>query len=184
MAKKRDYQAEERRRNEIARERGFTSRAQQRTKVKKGLVSGKPLGPAAPTFIRKGFASQKEYDKSRRQPPIYARAGFTTQKELNAARREAVEWSRRHSHKTVSEYRPTGLHADPIAFRAYYNAFINPDTAVSVIGKRRRAIENGALTGEFDGGKPPVRDDGLNALQAYLLDFEDYTEAEVYDAPY
>lgn len=163
MARIRNYQAEEQRRNEIARERGYTSRAQQRGKVEKGLVSGRPLGPAA---------------------PLFARAGFTSPAALAKARKEAATWSAKHSQKRVSEYRPKGLHANGAAFRAYYNAYINPATAISVIGKRQRAIDNGALNGIFDGGPTPVAANGMNALQNYLLDWEDYDESEVYDSGY
>jgi hypothetical protein len=57
MARKaRDYAAEQRRRNELARERGFTSRGQQRRQIESGKAK-----PIAPKLVRspKTIAAQK-----------------------------------------------------------------------------------------------------------------------------
>ena len=95
----RDYRQEEQRRNELARERGFTSRAQLRNRVASGTAEGRPA--KAPPFERAGFASPGEYRR---------------------ARRESAKWSAKHSGLEVSRYDGTKLR-DPARFRAYYDAF-------------------------------------------------------------
>jgi hypothetical protein len=158
MAKPRDYKSEERRRNELARQRGFTTRAQQRTATRKGLDYGRPIGPKQLPYRAAGFASDKAYRQ---------------------ARADAKAWSKKHSSKKVSEYRPSGLHKNPQAFAAYHAAFIDKKSAVSAIGRKARAAAEGNLGGSGDKGGHD-----LNALQRYLQDYENYDEAEVYDDQY
>lgn len=121
MARRRDYAAEERRRNERARELGFTSRAQMRRALRRrefvparqGVkIVGKAEGPTFPPFAQAGYASESEYRN---------------------ARRKAAKWSKAHSRVEMSRYDPafTGKR-----FESYYDAFINPST-------RANRIENG-----------------------------------------
>ena len=95
----RDYRQEEQRRNELARERGFTSRAQLRNRVAGGTAEGRPA--KAPPFERAGFASPGEYRR---------------------ARKTAAKWSAQHSRVEVSRYDSAKLR-DPSRFRAYYDAY-------------------------------------------------------------
>ena len=96
----RDYRKEEQRRNVLARERGFTSRAQLRNRVAKGSAPGRVAKPAP-----------------------YIRAGFATDKQYKMARKQSAAWSRKHSHKEVSQYDAMKLR-DPARFRTYYDAFV------------------------------------------------------------
>lgn len=96
----RDYQQEERRRNELARERGFTSRAQLRNRVTKGVAEGRPA-----------------------KPPPYERAGFASASQYKGARKSARAWSADHSHKVESAYDGAALR-DPASFRAYFDAYV------------------------------------------------------------
>ena len=130
----RDYRQEEQRRNELARERGFTSRAQLRNRVSKGVATGR---------IAKA--------------PAYERAGFTSVPEYRKARKVSKAWSDLHSQQERSEYKSAELR-DPAKFRAYYEAF------PSAQGNRNRALRKrnlrhylvdvmGYMTGEeFDRG--------------------------------
>ena len=95
----RDYRQEEQRRNELARERGFTSRAQLRNRVARGTAEGRPA--KAPPYERAGFASPGEYRR---------------------ARKEAAKWSSQHSRVEVSRYDSAKLR-NPARFRAYYDAY-------------------------------------------------------------
>ena len=110
----RDYRQEEQRRNELARERGFTSRAQLRNRVTKGVAEGRPA--KVPAYERAGFASASEYRK---------------------ARKGAKEWSRTHSHKERSRYTATELR-DPARFRAYYDAYSDPDRKLRSAARKAR----------------------------------------------
>ena len=130
----RDYRQEEQRRNELARERGFTSRAQLRNRVSKGFAAGRVT-----------------------KAPAYERAGFTSQLEYRKARKVAKAWSDHHSRQERSEYKPSELR-DPTRFRAYYDAYPSNQ------GVRNRALRKqklrhylvdvmGYMTGEeFDRG--------------------------------
>lgn len=82
----RDYRAEERRRNELARQRGYTSRAAERTVRRKAKVAGIPLG---------------------RQPIKRTAALTQLQEALSDVRFSAQSWSDLHSHKDVSRYDPS-----------------------------------------------------------------------------
>ena len=95
----RDYRQEEQRRNELARERGFTSRAQLRNRVARGVAEGRPA-----------------------KLPPYERAGFASAGEYKQARKTARAWSAVSSHKESSRY-DSGKLRDPASFRAYFDAY-------------------------------------------------------------
>ena len=109
----RDYRKEEQRRNELARERGFTSRAQLRNRVSKGSAVGR---------IAKA--------------PAYERAGFTSQSEYRTARKVSKAWSVQHSHKESSAY--SSALRDPARFRAYYDAYANPARGLGSEDRKRK----------------------------------------------
>jgi len=123
----RDYKAEERRRNELAAERGHRTRAAARHAVKTGkLPSEKPVKPFGP------------------QDAPYRKAGFSSPYTYAKARKDAAGWSRDHSAIVPSSYRPSGRHRSPQAFRGYYDAFVNPETRVSGYNssQRMRALKS------------------------------------------
>jgi len=123
----RDYKAEERRRNELAVERGHRTRATARYAVKTGkLPSEKPVKPFGP------------------QDAPYRKAGFKSPTAYSNARKDAAAWSRKHSNITPSSYRPSSRHRSPYAFRSYYDAFVNPATRVSGYNssQRMRALKS------------------------------------------
>ena len=146
MAGQRDRRAEEQRRNERARALGFSSRAQMRRAIARGefvpargkgnTIVGRAQGPALPPYVKAGFASEEDYRK---------------------ARRESAKWSKAHSRQNRSEYKPT--YEGP-RLRAYYDAFVNPDT-------RANRIEN-----------------GLASLRHWLVDEMGYITPEEFDTDY
>lgn len=96
--------------------------------------------------------------------PIYVKAGFSSPQAYRRARKEAGKWSDKHSRNIVSKYRPGSKHRSPEAFRAYYDAYVNNRTSVG--------------SGEVD------TDERMLGLRWYLMEYEGYDMAQVYDTPY
>ena len=119
----RDYRAEEARRNQLAKSRGFTSRAQQRRALRTGAwvpvrKSDKPRAPIV-------------YTASPTPPPTLTRKPGSSN--LARLRRESQEWSSKHSRVDASKYDPR---FPPERVRKYHAAFVDDAT-------RAYRIENG-----------------------------------------
>ena len=124
---------------------GFTSRAQERRALAKGTfvparrgrtVVGRAAGPVFPAYAQAGFRSEAEYKR---------------------ARAEAARWSKAHSRKPTSLYKPS---YQGRKFRAFYDAYVNPAT-------RANRIEN-----------------GLASLRYWLVEEMDYYTPEEFDTNY
>src|SRR6478609_5965605 len=103
MARKpRDYKAEERRRNELARQRGFTNRYQQRRKIETGAV------PAlAPKRVRSERTKQAQAQRIR--PPRNGAKIDDSRWVINGTQisrvQRAEDWSAMHGGTDIAKYR-------------------------------------------------------------------------------
>lgn len=113
-SRRRDYKAEEARRNARAKAAGFTSRAQMRKALReketvvardrRGTIVGRAQGPVK---------------------PVWAEAGYSTAGMYKAERQAARQWSDRHSHQPTSRWLSS---FQPVQAKSYYDAYVNPDT--------------------------------------------------------
>lgn len=97
--RRRDYRAEEARRNARAREMGYSSRAALRNQRAKGHI----LAPHGPTGL-----------------PLFKQAGFDSEAEYRSAKGRAARWAANHSR--VEATNPKGLSG--AAFGNFYGAFV------------------------------------------------------------
>lgn len=139
--RRRNYQAEEARRNAEARRMGFTSRAQMRTALKQGWTPERGKGGRIVS------------------PPKGERFRPVAQgiKGIRRIREENARWSRVHSHKPTSKYRPSMTDEQA---RAYHAAYVDLET-------RAHKIEN-----------------DLVSLRYYLVDTMHYYSDESFDERY
>jgi hypothetical protein len=114
--RRRDYRAEEARRNARARELGFSSRAQMRRALREGLpvargkggrIEARAQGPALPEWAKGGYSSKESFSRERR---------------------EAARWSAEHSRRQTSEYTPK---LTAYQTHKYHQAYVNPATKAS-----------------------------------------------------
>lgn len=122
--KQRDYKAEERRRNELARQRGFSSRGQQRRRVSSGNVRN--LSPEAAKFVI-GVNTKGIEPKGFELPKFAVRESDATR---------AQNWSDIFARSEVAQYqpdnRPAGMSKREYT-DAYMAAFVDgPDRYVDV----------------------------------------------------
>lgn len=134
MARKpRDYKAEERRRNELAKARGFKTRAEQRKKIERGEVAA-----LHPQRVRatKTKEAQKRYTAAQRRAA--APKGRSGQKTVSIGgikmnRRQVMQdWSDYAASTPLAEYKPEdarslGLTRDEYD-QAYWDAWLDPDS--------------------------------------------------------
>ena len=119
MARKRDYKAEERRRNELARQRGFTSRAQQRRAIQAGRREA-----LRPDLLRNPVTVAAQAARQQMDPQyfqVWARMG---------REERALDWSTLHARSDMADFRPDDAGAPGSAARrdyvdAYMAAFVN-----------------------------------------------------------
>lgn len=117
----RNYQQEERKRNERAKALGLRNRYELRKKKDRGEIP--------------------KVSRVKRTPADIARdAGFPTYYQYKRARKEAQEWSDDYSLKDVSKYERA---MDAKTFRAYYDAFVNkePGTSFQTLSRTQRTTE-------------------------------------------
>lgn len=126
MAKRqRDYRAEEARRNARARERGYSSRGQQRRAIERGKIA-----PLAPKLVRspRTIAAQREREKrERRETTSWYKAGFTSERKYRSAKDASIDWSALHAGTHIAEYDPDNAPGWTKAAytKAYYDAFVS-----------------------------------------------------------
>lgn len=192
MARKpRDYKAEERRRNELARQRGYTSRAAQRHKIETGRIA-----PLMPNRIRSPFtiAAQKVRDVvlSRNVPvspnhpefdravagvsveqrasdwaSIFARTHVTTFED--ALDKSVPNVRGRRKRKDTKEERATLRAKHKFISRQGRKAYVDAYMAAFVEGPERYAV---------------ARREGSHALYYWLVIVTEYMTAEEYDSKY
>lgn len=120
MARKaRDYKAEERRRNELARLRGHTNRYQQRKKIETGAIAA-----LAPKRVRS--TRTKTAQKARVRPP--RGAAKITDYEIQGTKisrvQRASDWSAAHASEDIAKYRPERAKSLGVGEAAYTNAYL------------------------------------------------------------
>lgn len=129
---KRDYKAEEARRNALARARGFTTRAQQRYKIETGKI------PAIrPALVRspRTLIAQERYKRAAAQPKrtktglIEGRLSKSERAELPlfagvTYEQAARDWSEVHSRVPESRYAPELAHALGVTKEHYRAAYL------------------------------------------------------------
>lgn len=103
MARKpRDHKAEQQRRNELARQRGFTSRATQRAAIEKGRI------PAlAPQRVRspKTKAAQSKFQSGAAAPSRYTQSYAELERQMKADLPGlCTDWANIHAVSTVAQY--------------------------------------------------------------------------------
>lgn len=125
MARRRDYKAEEARRNARARARGFSSRGQQRKAIERGKIP-----PLAPGRIRKPEtvkAQQERERRERREKSYWFKAGFRSERAYRKAKSDAADWSALHAGTHIAQYDPdNALEGIGVAeyTKAYMDAFV------------------------------------------------------------
>lgn len=162
MARKaRDYKAEERRRNELAKARGFTSRAAQRRAIEKGAA------PAlAPTRLRKPSVIAAQRARSAppkdRAPIKDSLQGYP----LPSREQRARDWSALFAGTEMAQYRPERAKELGVTKKqytdAYLRAFVQGDSAYHRV--------------RYYGGSEDLR--------YWFVELNDYFEAEEYDEKY
>lgn len=113
MARQRDYKAEYRRRQELAKERGQGTYANQRKNLSTGkakLVKGKVV--ATPT------SSFKKSD------PAWKKAGASDAAEYMEMKKEIKTWMKTHS-KNARSFLTADELKNPELMRAYYDAYVS-----------------------------------------------------------
>jgi hypothetical protein len=102
--KKRDYRAEEKRRNELARLRGFASRAQQRRAIETGKIRAlKPERVIKPSVL----AAQRRFIESLRRPFTEADRQYELGAiipHLPSVRQQCEDWSAAHAGTAIAQY--------------------------------------------------------------------------------
>lgn len=161
MARKpRDYKAEERRRNELARQRGFTSRAQQRRAIETGKI---------PALQPKRVRSPKtvEAQKRRVRPP---KARGPIQTDFNGytipVEQQAKDWSTLHARSEIAQYRPEEAAKLGVGKKAYTNAYM-----------RAFVVSDGGYSAvRYAGGSPE--------LYYWFVTLNQYMSASEYETRY
>lgn len=159
--KQRDYKAEERRRNELARQRGFSSRAALRRAIEKGTAAAiQPNRLRRPSTI----AAQKERYKATRKTEHkgdkFPKFGFRVSDE-----QRAQDWSDVFSRSPGSEYNPDER-PEGMSRKAYTNAYLK----AWVDG------DNRYVNVRHTGGSPELRN--------WLVNVAGFLTANIYEDKY
>lgn len=164
MAKRqRDYAAEQRRRNELARQRGFTSRAQQRRKIEKGEIPA--LVPLSRLRSKRTIEAQKfllgaetrGIERKGSTLPVFGTRRSDAER--------AQDWSDIYARSQVAQYdpdnRPKGM-TKAAYTRAYLAAFVTGD-------ERYVKVRHAG---------------GSDALRHWFVDVMEYMQADEYETRY
>lgn len=170
MARIRDYKAEERRRNELAKARGFKSRAQQRHRIETGRA------PAiAPKLIRsertrKAQAAYRAKPKPP-SPPLSLYEREVARVEAQSSRADKCrDYSAAHAHRTIAKFD--------------YDANIKDQ---GIRGVTRKQYEDAYYAAFVDspGRYGAVRKSGgSEELRHYFVDITHYYSPDEYEARY
>jgi len=159
----RNYRQEQERRNALARERGYTSRGQQRRAIETGKAK-----PIAPKLVRspKTIAAQKARIKAETQGQEHK---HKTSDILFSANRpdaeRAQDWSDLFSRSSMGQYNPDER-PDGVSKKAYTDAYV----AAFVDGAERYKYVR------HSGGSP--------ALRRWLVDINGFMTADEYETRY
>lgn len=162
MARKRDYKAEEARRNALARERGYTSRASLRRAIETGKAS-----PIAPERVRspRTIAAQ-ERRLAATTAGRDAESAFLRATGSISPRDRAEDWSGIFARSKSAEYAPENAKDLGVTraeyTRAYLDAFVMGDTRYTAVRHK--------------GGSP--------ALFYWFVTLNGYMSADEYESRY
>lgn len=154
MARKaRDYAAEQRRRNELARARGFTSRGQQRRAIERGRIP-----PLQPQRVRSPKTIQAQTERLRGEAQKAQQRIERLVSEDSQAKRmgENELYSQAHANRQIAKFdyknAVTGVSLAEFT-DAYWNAFVNPKGGYDRVRRRggSRALKHYfvTITGHF-----------------------------------
>lgn len=190
MARKpRDYKAEERRRNELAQQRGFKTRASQRGKIERGEIAAiQPKRVRSP----KVKAAQAKFISGplnlRKDAPSFEQAYA----ELVAGKSKeqlCIDWSRDHAHTTVSLFDVTETSKKGVR-GAPWNQASNKTLKrkQAWIAKHGYAAYVDAYYDAFVAGDDAYvykrHDGGSDALDLWFIEITGYLDAEEYEKKY
>lgn len=162
--KQRDYRAEEARRNARARERGFTSRGQQRRAIERGKVPA--LAPSRLRSQRTIDAQREREARERREATSWFRAGFSSERQYRNAKDKAEDWSALHAGTGIARYDYEANAVEGITMAAYTKAYM--DAFVSG-PQRYKAVR---------------RSGGSDALYHYFVTVTEHYSPDEYESRY
>ena len=192
----RDYRAEEARRNELARQRGYTSRAQERRARAKASAAPRPTRTASARqrdykaeekrrneLARlRGFTSRAQERRARSKAPTtprrapkseYPREALTGTIFTPSMEAQAWDWSDIHAGTAAARFdpdnRPDGISRDEYG-RAYFDAFVGP-TGYNKVVRSHHDTPGPRLMGDDE------------ALRHWFVDILGW-EPEEYDSKY
>jgi hypothetical protein len=167
----RDYAAENRRRNELARQRGFTSRSAQRRAIERGEFPAVNPSRIRSERTRNAQASLASRPSSAprgstgsKSDRLHA-AGFRSDYHYRQVRNENFDYDALHAHRQIAKYDPevNAPGTDRYVYAmAYYQAFVS--------GPERYAVVR--------------RSGGSEYLRRYLVDITHYYTANEYEVNY
>lgn len=152
--RKRDYKAEERRRNELARERGYRNRAQQRRAIEKGEMS--PLDPERVRSPKTVSAQAKR---------LFQTNDFIRLTSALDPRDMAQDWSGIFARSEQAEYNPERAAELGVSEREYTRAYLD----AFVLGDDRYEIN---------------RRSGSDPLFYWFVTLNGFMSADTYDKRY
>lgn len=162
--RQRDYKAEQQRRNELARARGFSSRGQQRRKIERGIIP-----PIAPQRVRspKTISAQRQRESRERQATSWwGKAGFTSERQYRTARDRSEDWSALHAGTRIAQYEYEDNAVPGVTkaeyTKAYFQAFVSGPERYAAVRKAG----------------------GSAALRRYFVDITGHYSPDEYEARY
>ena len=163
----RDHAAEQRRRNELARERGYTGRGQQRGKIERGEIGAlRPKQVRAPKTKR----AQRLRDAIRKAAE-QEKKDYRGRAPVRTPRQRAEDWSSVMAKTPDAQYNPSNAVGSPrrragLTLAAYTNAYL----AAFVLGPEQYKVvrHNG----------------GSDALRYWFVEVMETFEAAEYDERY
>jgi hypothetical protein len=160
MARKpRNHKLEQQRRNELARQRGFTSRGQQRRAIERGKV------PAlAPTRLRSERTIKAQTERQIREQQ--SGLGGTITRDFRTKRDRCIDWSALHAGTTIASYDYEANAVDGVTRQQYTDAYF----AAFVSGPGRYAAVRRS------GGSPELR--------RYFVTITEHYSPDVYEVRY
>lgn len=164
MARRRDYKAEEARRNARARAAGFSSRGQQRRAIERGKVPA--LAPQRLRNPRTIKAQQERDARAKRESTSWFRAGFTSERQYRKAKDQAADWSALHAGTTIAKFDYEANAVSGVTKAAYTKAYV--DAFVSG-PERYKAVRR-------SGGSP--------ALYRYFVTVTEHYSPDEYETRY
>lgn len=166
MAKRvRDYKAEEARRNALARERGFTSRAQQRNRIETGkfpALQPKRVRSVKTKRAQSRYLSHAPIVDDDNVVPKWGVKGVTLP--VISKDQACRDWSTLYARSEMAEYRPERAKTLRVTEKEYRDAYFNAWASGDYYATR------------YHGGS--------DSLRYWFVELNDYYQAEEYDDRY